>query len=114
MKVQPFLEANPYARAAPAAAVHQASAPRGASAGVAQPSRSQSSPLPGDAARAGHLSADAPPTTARVVAGGGRAVNELIRELTSVNVNPRHATAIDTFLNVAHYSGGDSIINVYA
>lgn len=104
MKVQPFLEANLYARATSTGAAQKVSGPRGESAAVGQPSRSLSLPLREGAARAGHLSAEVQP----------RAANELIRELTPVNVNPRHATAIDTFLNVAHYSGGDSIINLYA
>ena len=114
MKVQPFLEANLYARATSTGAAQKVSGPRGESAAVGQPSRSLSLPLREGAARAGHSSAEVQPRATPYTAAGGRAANELIRELTPVNVNPRHATAIDTFLNVAHYSGGDSIINLYA
>ena len=39
---------------------------------------------------------------------------EPARELKPVNVHPRHVTAIDTFLTIAHYSGDDTIINTYA
>ena len=39
---------------------------------------------------------------------------ELIRELKPVNVHPKNHAAIDTILNIAHYDGGESIINTYA
>lgn len=39
---------------------------------------------------------------------------ETARELKPVNVHPKHVTAIDTFLTVAHYSGADTIIDIYA
>lgn len=39
---------------------------------------------------------------------------EPVRELSPVNVHPKHRAAIDTLLTIAHYDGGDSIINTYA
>ncbi len=36
------------------------------------------------------------------------------RELKPVNDYPKNATAIDTFLNIKHYSGGEHIVNTYA
>ncbi len=51
------------------------------------------------------------PTTARVDYNLSVAQ---ARELKPVNVYPKNATAIDTFLNIKHYSGGEHIVNTYA
>lgn len=49
-------------------------------------------------------------------AEAARVVREphLVRELGPANVYPKHAVAIDTFLNIAHYTDGESIINTFA
>lgn len=39
---------------------------------------------------------------------------EKVRELNPVNIHPKQAAAIDTFLSIAYYAGGESIINTYA